>query len=135
MKFFLLISIICTFASGVFALSLAPKPSLEKRVGLAKLVFVGKVVNRKEKGEWIHAELLVEESIVNIKSGARVPVIWRKSVGGYQVFDAAEGLKAIAILNSYHEGRYWLRSDTFENLSLIEEVRELSKPEVFDAKK
>ena len=103
----------------------APTKPLAERVGGADSVFVGKLVNRVEDGDWVRAELLVEESLRDVQKGEKIPVIWRKMVGDVPIYDAAEGAKGIAILDDKHEGRYWLRSDKFEPLDQLDLVKEL----------
>lgn len=125
MKILLTICALLTFGTGVFALTLAPVDSLEKRLDAAKLVFVGKIINRSEDGEWVQAELLVEDPVLNIKKGGLVPVIWRKTAGGTAIYDAQEGLRGLAILDGYHKGRYWLRSDRFEDVALAAEAKRI----------
>lgn len=135
MKCMLILSALLVAVSGVFALSVAPPTSLDERVATADLVFVGEVVNRVEKEQWVHAELLVKESILGAGDGALVPVIWRKSASGIELFDVANGREAIALLGDYMQGRYILRGDRFVALEQLDEVRTLSKEPLFDAQK
>ena len=135
MKCMLILSALLVAVSGVFALSVAPPTSLDERVATADLVFVGEVVNRVEKEQWVHAELLVKESILGAGDGALVPVIWRKSASAFQLFDVANGREAIALLGDYMQGRYILRGDRFVALEQLDEVRTLSKESLFDAQK
>lgn len=129
------------------ALSMAPTPSLEKRIADGRLIFVGKLVNRVQRGDWVQAELLVEEPLKNVKKGDTVPVIWRlllvggrsvaapvegnpgiakvQTVGAEPMFDRAAGARGIAILGDKHKGRYWLRADKYEDVSKLGEVKKL----------
>jgi len=125
----------------------APTLPLADRVRAAETVFVGVVTNRVTEGDWVRADLLVEEPLLRASKGQTVPVTWRlfivggrlvpdpeggngqvvrmKRVGGQPVFDIPEGARRIAILKDKHKGRYWLRGDKFENLGQLEEVRKI----------
>ena len=103
----------------------APTKPLAERVGGADSVFVGKLINRVEDGDWVRAMLLVEEPLRDVQKGEKIQVIWRKKIGDIAIYDAAEGDKGIAILDDKHEGRYWLRDDKFEPLDQLDLVKEL----------
>ena len=108
---------------GVFASLAKPKP-LKERVANAELVFVGKVVNRVLEGDWVRAELIVEQPLRGVKKGEKIKVIWRKTIGGRKIYDTAEGTRGIALLKDKHEGRYWLRLSKFEGGDKLEKVKE-----------
>ena len=59
------------FNTSLFALRIAVEP-LEKRVEKAEKIFVGKLINRVQDGEWVRAELLVDVPIHNVKKGDKV---------------------------------------------------------------
>ena len=109
---------------SAFGVKAQPK-SLKERVKDAELVFVGKVVNRVVKGDWVRAELVVEKPFRGVKKGEKVKVIWRKTLGGREVYDTGEDSRGIALLKGKHEGRYWLRADKFEGGEKLEEVKKL----------
>ena len=117
------LSILC---SSAFALRIAIEP-LEKRVEKADKIFVGKLVNRVDDGDWVRAELVVETAVHNVKKGDKVDVIWRKTIGGHKIFDSQEGDRGVAILIDKHQGRYWLRGDKFENIKKLDEIKKLAK--------
>lgn len=103
----------------------APTKSLEYRVQAAELVFVGTVINKVIDGDWVRAELLVEEPLVNTKQAEKIAVTWRTTIGNIAIYDTAEGSHGIAILKDMRKGRYWLRSDKFETLDKIDSVKEV----------
>lgn len=109
------------FVSGVVEGDIrAPEKPLATRVKEAEKVFVGVVVNRRElEGDWCHAELEVTKTIKGVKVDELVPVVWRPKIARY---DAQEKQKGLAILKYAHKGRYWLRSDTFEDPKLAKEA-------------
>ena len=109
----------------VFPTSKLPTEPLENRVRDAKVVFVGKVINKEVKGAWAYADLLVEEPLKNVQKNESVQVIWRIKLGDRAIYDSAEGSRGIAILDEKHEGRYWLRDDKFEDLAKLEEVKRI----------
>lgn len=119
----ILISFILAGMITIAFASRAPEETLAERVSAAETIFVGVVTNRVAAGDWVHADLLVEEPLHNATIGANVAVIWRAMVSGRQIYNAAEGSRAIAILKDKHEGRYWLRDDKFENLSRLPDVK------------
>ena len=102
----------------------ATKP-LAERINLAKAVFVGKVVNKVIDGDWARAELLVEEPLAGVTQGQKLEVTWRKTIGGRTIYDTPEGSRGIAILIDKRQNRYWLRSDKFESVELLNQVKEL----------
>lgn len=113
-------------AGGVaHALSLAPPRPLSERVGEAEKVFAGTLVEREERGDWVQAELRVDTPLRGVAEGQKVKVTWRKRLGDFQVYDAKEGQRGVALLKDKHEGRYWLRADKFESLEQLDEVRKL----------
>ena len=94
-----------------------PSESLQKRVEGAKAIFVGVLVNRVENGDWVEAELKVDEALKGVEEDATVHVTWRRYVGGKEIYNANEGDVGLAILDSKHSsGRYWLRADKFESV-------------------
>ena len=101
----------------------APTVPLKDRVGAAETVFLGKVVNKVVTGEWASAELVVEEPLRNAEKGKKTEVIWRIRLGRFHIYDVAEGTRGVAILKDKHKGRYWLRSDKFENPNKLAEVK------------
>ena len=109
---------------SAFGVKAQPK-SLKERVKDAELIFVGKVVNRVVKGDWVRAELVVEKPFRGVKKGEKVKVIWRKTIGGREIYDTGENTRGIALLKGKHEGRYWLRADRFEGGEKLEEVKKL----------
>lgn len=111
--------------STTFALSRLPTPPLAERVAKAEEVFAGTVVNRVEKGEWVHAELRVDTPLRGSKKGALVPVIWRSTVGNNIIYDAKENDRGVALLTGKLKGRYWLRADKFEPIDKLETVKSL----------
>lgn len=122
----LTLCLVLAVGAGAWAVSRAPTPPMEKRVQDSGLVFVGKVVNRVQTGEWVKAELLVEQPLKNARKGDQVPVTWRVTVGNFFIYDAAEGARGIAILGDQHRGRYWLRADKFEPLEKLPAVQALT---------
>ena len=121
-KLALSLPILLTLATTVLAIREPAKP-LKDRVSAAETVFLGKLVNRVEEGEWVRAELLVEKPLRKAEKGAKVEVIWRKTLGNLLIYDAAEGDRGIAILKDKHKGRYWLRADKFEKPDKLAEVK------------
>ena len=127
--------IICTCAlvcsiqlsSTALATSKAQPLTIEQRVSTAKLVFVGTIVDKRVKGDWVEAQIVVEKEIRGVKIGQKVPVTWRSSLNGRPLYDVAEGKRGIAILHDKHKDRYWLRSDKFETLKLEHQVIQASK--------
>ena len=103
----------------------APTPPLEERVKAAESVFVGKLINKVVEGDWVRAELLVQEPLKNTKKDEKVLVIWRATIGGQPIYDTPEDSRGIAILGDKHEGRYWLRSDKFEPVDKLDEVKKI----------
>ncbi|MEM9348495.1 MAG: hypothetical protein AAGB26_18150 [Planctomycetota bacterium] len=103
----------------------APTEPLEKRVKAAELIFPGTVINKKIDGEWARAELLVDSPLRGVEKGQKIEVIWRMTLGGTPIYDAAEGQQGVALLGDKHEGRYWLRDDKFEDLDKLEKIEEL----------
>lgn len=125
-SFILLSGILFALSTTAFAAAVrAPTRPLKERVQGAETVFLGKVVNKVVEGDWARAELLVKEPLRDAKEGAKVEVIWRIRVGNMFIYDVAEGTSGVAILSDKHEGRYWLRSDKFEDPKKIEEVKAL----------
>ena len=107
--------------SEIWATIRAPTPPLEERVKAAETVFVGKLINKVVEGDWVRAELLIEEPLKNSEKGAKVLVIWRATLGGRPIYDTPEDSEGIAILGDKHEGRYWLRDDKFEPVGKLDE--------------
>lgn len=103
----------------------APTPPLAERVKSAKVVAVGELVNKVVEGDWVRAEILVVEPVVNAKKGEKIPVIWRATLDGQPIYDADEGSTGVVLLDDKHEGRYWLRDDKFENEDKLEEIRKV----------
>ncbi len=102
----------------------APVP-LKQRVEKAKLVFIGKLVEREEKGDWVHAELVVSEPVFGAKKDERVKVVWRKKIGERLLYDLEQGQEGIAILNHKKEDRYYLGEERFEGMDQLEKLREV----------
>ena len=98
---------------------------LRDRVNAAEKVFLGKLINRVEDGDWVKAELLVELPMKNAEKGANVAVIWRKKLGNKTIYDAVEGTRGIAVLKDRHEDRYWLREDKYEKPAMFAEVENI----------
>lgn len=117
-------AIVCVVSSA-HALSLLPTPPLSERVAGAQVVFVGTLIERVEKGEWVRAVLRVDKPLRGLGEDKRVNVIWRTRVADQWIYDAAEGQRGIAILDDKHEERYWLRADKFEPLAKLEEVEKM----------
>ncbi len=46
-------------------------------------------------------------------------MLWRPKIARY---DASENQKGLAVLKPAYEKRYWLRSDTFEDVKLTEQA-------------
>lgn len=113
--------------SGALAL-MAPTEPLAERVRKADIIFVGKIVNRVVDGDWVRAELLVEEPLRNAKLDEKKPIIWRASISGEALRGGAEGTRGIALLTDQHEGRYWFRADKFEPLTALPEIKRLLAP-------
>ena len=126
MKTIISLITLLSLCSSAFALRIAIEP-LEKRVEKAEKIFIGKLVNRVEDGDWVRAELVVETALHNVKKDEKIEVIWRKTIGGHKIFDSQEGNKGIAILIDKHQGRYWLRGDKFENLNKLDQIKKLIK--------
>jgi hypothetical protein len=118
-------SCICLLSASVASAVRAPLPPLEVRVKNAQKVFVGTLINRVEKGDWVQAELRVDTPLHNVKAGEKVAVTWRRAVGGLKIYDAAEDAKGIAILKDQHQGRYWLRADKFEPTTKLNQVKKI----------
>lgn len=115
---------------GITAVGLsvrAPTEPLKERVRAAETVFVGKLINKAVEGDWVRAELLVEEPLVSSKRDSKIEVIWRATIGGTPIYDTDENSRGIAILKDKHEGRYWLRDDKFEDLNKLAEVKKILK--------
>jgi len=123
----LLIVVAGAAVSVSVAKTLAPETPLAERLSDAETVFVGVVTNKVLDGDWARADLLVETPLFNAEQGAKVAVIWRTAVGGQPLYDAASGSKAIAVLKDKHEGRYWLRTDRFENIAKLDEAKRTLK--------
>jgi hypothetical protein len=101
------------------AIRAAEKP-LTTRLHEAEKVFVCVVVNRKLlKDDWCHADLKVTQAIKGVKLGELVPVVWRPKVTRY---NAEENQLGLAVLKPAHQKRYWLRSDTFVDISFAEQA-------------
>ncbi len=111
-------------AQVAVALRVAPLP-LAHRVQQAETVFVGKLVNKVVQGEWVQAELLVEEPMKNAVLNRMVKVVWRSEIDGMPIYDVAEGVRGIAILSDQLDGRYWLRADKFEEVKRRNEIAAL----------
>lgn len=118
--------ILVTMTTDVLAIRAPTKP-LAERVKAAEAVFVGKVVNKVTVGDWVTADLLVEDALVNAKLDQKIAVTWRATLGGRPIYDTAAGSRGIAILNDKHQGRYWLRGDKFEDVKKLAEVKKLIK--------
>jgi len=123
----LLIVVAGTPVSVSVAKTLAPEKPFAERLSDAETIFVGVVTNKVLDGDWARADLLVETPLFNAEQGAKVAVIWRTAVGGQPLYDAASGSKAIAVLKDKHEGRYWLRTDKFENIAKLDEAKRTLK--------
>lgn len=80
----------------------APEKPLAERVHGADSVFVGKVINRVADGDWVRAELLVEEPLRDVHKGDKFEIIWRAKIGDMPIYDVAEGVRGIAILDDKH---------------------------------
>jgi len=119
--------VLLTLTTGAIALR-APTPPLKDRVSAAETVFLGKVINRAEDGDWVRAELLVEQPLRNAEKGMKIEVTWRTRVGSFFIYDVAEGTRGVAILKDKHKGRYWLRADKFEDSSKLAEVKAMILP-------
>ena len=150
-QFLLTTCTVLTVSTIALALSKLPPAPLGERVSQADSIFVGTVANKVVEGDWVRADLIVEEPLKKAKKGEAVPVTWRlimvggsfqpekvegspevanvKRVGGKPIFDAPEGARGIAILSDKHEGRYWLRDDKFEDISKLAEVKKLIEAE------
>jgi hypothetical protein len=101
------------------AIRAAEKP-LTTRVHEADKVFVAEVVNRKLlKDDWCHADLKVTQAIKGVKVGDLVPVVWRPKVARYS---AEENQLGLAVLKPAHQKRYWLRADTFVDITFAEQA-------------
>ena len=124
----------CTNSTALMN-SKAQPVSIERRVAEAKLVFTGKLINKKIKGEWVEAEIHVEQAIRGVKKGQKIPVIWRASINGRPIYNAAEDTRGIAILKDKNKDRYWLRADRFEMLKLKDQVIKANKLPVNKATK
>ena len=115
--------IVVTGAQVSAARTLSPETPFADRLSEAETVFIGVVTNKVLDGDWARADLLIETPLFNAEQGAKVPVIWRTAVSGRPLYDAASGSRAIAILKDKHEGRYWLRTDKFENIAKLDEAK------------
>lgn len=136
--------IVATMTTIAIALTIAPTTPLAERVSQADTIFIGTITNKVVDGDWVRADLIVQEPLKNAEKGKHVPVTWRliieggelvpekiegnaegplKRVGGRPVFDVPAGSRAIAILDDKHEGRYWLRADKFVDLAQFAEVK------------
>lgn len=126
-KFLSVVSVILGTSAGItLALSIAPTPPLAERLQQAELIFAGTVIERIETGEWVRAVLRVDTPLHGVaEDRKRIEVIWRKHAGDFEIYDAEQGQRGIAILDTKHEGRYWLRADKFEPLAKMGEVRKL----------
>jgi hypothetical protein len=101
------------------AIQAAEKP-LTTRLHEADKVFVAEVVNRKLlKDDWCHADLKVTQAIKGVKVGELVPVVWRPKVARY---NAEENQLGLAVLKPAHQKRYWLRADTFVDITFAEQA-------------
>jgi hypothetical protein len=101
------------------AVRAAEKP-LTTRLHEADKVFVAEVVNRKLiKDDWCHADLKVTQAIKGVKLGELVPVVWRPKVARY---NAEENQLGLAVLKPAHQKRYWLRADTFVDITFAEQA-------------
>ena len=99
---------------------LAPEKPLTTRLHEADKVFVAELVNKKMlANDWCHADLKVTRAIKGVKQGELIPVVWRPKVAKYDAEDKQIGL---AVLNPAHEKRYWLRPDTFVDVSFAEQA-------------
>jgi len=112
--------------SNLGALSIQILP-LAERVKSAKVVALGKLVNKVVEGEWVRAEILVMEPLVNAEQGEKIAVIWRATLDSMPIYDTDEGSIGVILLDDKHEGRYWLRADRFENEDKLEEIKKLLK--------
>jgi hypothetical protein len=101
---------------------MAPPRPLAERVAEAEKVFVGTLVDRVEDGDWVRGKLRVDTALRGVEEKQQIKVIWRKRVGDFQVYDAKQGARGIALLGDKHEGRYWLRADKFEPVEKLDEV-------------
>ncbi len=119
------LSFLLIVAANAFAVKAPTKP-LEQRIRAADTIFVGEVLNRNVDGDWVRAELLVVEPLHNAVQSRTVTVIWRATLDGRPIYDKAENSQGIAILKHKHNGRYWLRSDKFEPLHKLDEVKQLT---------
>ena len=98
----------------------APEKPLTTRLHEADKVFVGELVNRSPlKDDWCHADLKVTRALKGVKLGELVPVVWRPKVGRY---NAEENQLGLAVLKPAHEKRYWLRPDTFVDITFAEQA-------------
>ena len=129
-----LLAVMATVASATQVIHLPPEKflidraqtePLETRVAKAKTIFVGTLINRVEKGDWVTAELKVDQPMLNAQLGAKVDVIWRRYIDSTEIYNAKQGDKGVAILDDKHQGRYWLRADKFEPESALKLVQEL----------
>lgn len=125
-RLFLAFAFLTASSPCLFAIRAPTKP-LAERVAAAELVFVGKVVHKVVEGDWVRAELVVEEPLRGVEKKQRILVIWRATIGGRPIYDTAEGTRGIAILGDKHEGRFWLRDDKFEEVEKLAEVKKLLK--------
>jgi len=120
-------AILLILTTVVMADTRLPTKPLKERVNAAETVFVGKLINRVEDGDWVRADLLVETPLHKAKKDTKVQVTWRKNLGSRVIYDAAEGTKAIAILGDKYKERYWLRADKFESVDQLDEVKAIIK--------
>jgi len=122
-------ALVCStqLSATALATSKAKPLTIEQRVSTAKLVFVGKIVEKRVKGDWVEAKIVVEKAIRGVKKGQKIPVTWRTSLHGKPLYNVAEGKRGIAILQDKHNGKYWLRADKFETLKLENQVIKASK--------
>lgn len=127
LKLSLLFSILLVSGSSAYALSRKAPDPLPKRIADADKVFLGTITKRIEKNGWIHAELTVDEAFKDVVKKDKVKVVWRIfKWNGKVIFDQEKGAQGVAILKHQHEGRYWLRSDTFESTNKLKEVKSLT---------
>ena len=127
----------------------------------AETVFVGRVINRTVDGDWVRAELVVEDALWNAQPRERVPVVWRSKLSRVErfsntvdtdagmslgdqaaaLYDAQEGDRALAIL-SYKEtavypslGLYKLSKSRYVFLDKLKKAKDVLKykdPAYFD---
>lgn len=132
--FLVLMGLLLSSVSVSAMLKAQPK-TLKERLEEADKVFLGKLTKRVVKGQWVMAELVVEKALKNVKKGDKVKVIWREKIGGKILFNAVDGAEGVAILSDKHEGRYWLRSDKFEDIKTLRKVENFVTPEAVKEEK